>query len=193
MEEKKVIELLEESRTRLHRLIDERYDELLECLTSGKSISTKPRELPLNVYPSQFKGEKPARLTLPDGQTIPTPTWKSVALAVLKACNNEPEMHQRLMNIRGSVAGRTRFILSDTPTDMNVPLEIDEGLYFEGKFDSEYMMKMLTKRILDRIGYDYSGITVTLRPTDPVGITETDEPEEISDEDETEGFGMQMM
>ena len=133
------------------------------------------------------------RLTLPDGQTIPTPTWKSVALAVLKACNNEPEMHQRLMNIRGSVAGRTRFILSDTPTDMNAPLEIDEGLYFEGKFDSEYMMKMLTKRILDRIGYDYSGITVTLRPTDPVGIIETDEPEEILDEDETEGFGMQMM
>lgn len=74
---------------------------------------------------------------------------ESVALAVLKACNNEPEMHQRLMNIRGSVAGRTRFILSDTPTDMNAPLEIDEGLYFEGKFDSEYMMKMLTKRILD--------------------------------------------
>lgn len=106
---------------------------------------------------------------------------------------DKPEMHQRLMNIRGSVAGRTRFILSDSPSEMNVPLKIDEELYFEGKFDSEYLMKMLTKRVLDRIGYDYSGIVVTLRPSDYIGAAETDEPAEIADEDEAEGFGMQLL
>lgn len=193
MEHKKAIELLEETRTRMHRFIDEQYDELLDRLTSGEGISVKPRELPLKAYPPLFRGEKPELLTFPDGQTIPTPTWKSVAWAVLKACNDKPEMHQRLMNIRGSVAGRTRFILSDSPSEMNVPLKIDEELYFEGKFDSEYLMKMLTKRVLDRIGYDYSGIVVTLRPSDYIGAAETDEPAEIADEDEAEGFGMQLL
>lgn len=106
------IELLEESRSRMHRLIDERYDELLGSLADGRRISENPRTMALTSSPFLFKGEKPVSLTMRDGRTIPTPTWKSVALAVLKDCNNEPEMHQRLMNLRGSVAGRTRFILS---------------------------------------------------------------------------------
>lgn len=192
MEKDKTIELLEESRSRMHRLIDERYDELLGSLADGRRISEKPRTMALTSSPFLFKGEKPVSLTMRDGRTIPTPTWKSVALAVLKDCNNEPEMHQRLMNLRGSVAGRTRFILSANHDDMNVPLKIDDDLYFEGKFDSEYLMKMMTERVLNPVGYDCSGISVTLRPHE---LTETivEDTADISDEEETEGFGIQMM
>lgn len=101
-------------------------------------------------------------------------------------------MHQRLMNLRGSVAGRTRFILAADPDSMDVPLKIDDDLYFESKFDSEYLMKMMTERVLNVIGYDYSGITVTLRPDGHTKIAEADTVE-ISDEDECEGFGIQML
>ena len=192
MEQEKTIELLEESRNRMHQLVDERYDELLGCLVDGRRVSEKSRTLPLTSSPFLFKGEKPAALTLSDGQRIPTPTWKAVARTVLKVCNDEPEMHQRLLNLRGSVAGRTRFILTDSPDGMNTPLKIDEGLYFEGKFDSEYLMKMMTVRVLDRIGYDYSGITVTLRPDVQTEFFD-EEPAEVQDENEGGGFGIQLM
>lgn len=193
MENNRTIELLEESRNRMHRLVDERYDELMECLVEGKSISAKPRTLSLTSPPFLFKGEKPAALTLKDGQIIPTPTWKSVALTILKACNDEPEMHQRLMDIRGSVAGRTRFILASSPDGMNMPLKIDDELYFEGKFDSEFLMKMMTERVLDRIGYDYSEFSIMLRPNGQTEDVDAEKTECSIDEDESDGFAMSMM
>ena len=75
---------------------------------------------------------------------------------------------------------------------MNVPLKIDDDLYFEGKFDSEYLMKMMTERVLNPVGYDCSGISVTLRPKE---FTENivEDAADISDENEAEGFGIQMM
>ena len=43
---------------------------------------------------------------------------------------------------------------------MNVPLKIDEGLYFEGKFDTEALLTIMIKKVLKPIGYDYSQIII---------------------------------
>ena len=46
---------------------------------------------------------------------------------------------------------------------MGAPLKIDEGLYWESKFDTEALLKNLTGKLLCRVGYDYQGIAVKYR------------------------------
>lgn len=43
---------------------------------------------------------------------------------------------------------------------MDVPLKVDEELYFEGKFDTEGMLNMLEKKVLEPAGVDYSSIKI---------------------------------
>ena len=43
---------------------------------------------------------------------------------------------------------------------MDVPLKVDEELYFEGKFDTEAMLNMLEKKVLEPAGVDYSSIKI---------------------------------
>ena len=46
------------------------------------------------------------------------------------------------MEMCGKVAGRWRTILGRSPEEMDVPLKVDEELYFEGKFDTEAMLNL---------------------------------------------------
>lgn len=196
MNKDEMIAMLKESRANMHRMIDEHYDKLCSCIENGERITafpSKPRSLHLTAPPSVFRGEKPATVMFADGTTVSTPTWKSVAAAVLNNCNSDPQMHERLMQIRGSIAGRYRIILGDDPFQMQVPVKIDDDLYFEGKFDTEYLMRMMTEKIFNRIGYDYSGIVVTLRAEQATDAFEPEEPEVDSDREQSEGFGMQIM
>lgn len=193
MDKKELKEMVNESRNRMHQLVDKRCDEILDFIENGTSFSNKPRMLSLSSPPFLFKGTKPSAIVMKDGQIIPTNTWKSVAIAILKACNDEPKMHERLMGIRGSVAGRSRFILTGSPDEMNVPLKIDEELYFEGKFDSEYLIKMMTERVLKPIGYDYSDITIMLRPNEQTNVEVLEDTEEITQENEGDGIIIQTM
>lgn len=48
---------------------------------------------------------------------------------------------------------------------MNVPIKVDEGLYFEGKFDTEYLLKMLTDKVFSKVRYPYEFIEVEVRET----------------------------
>lgn len=64
------------------------------------------------------------------------------------------------MQLSGKVAGRQRIILGKSAEEMDVPLKIDEALYFEGKFDIEALLTMMTKKVLEPIGYDYSQIII---------------------------------
>lgn len=57
-------------------------------------------------------------------------------------------------------AGRQRIILGKSAEEMDVPIKIDEGLYFEGKVDTEALLTMMTKKVLEPIGYDYSQIII---------------------------------
>ena len=60
----------------------------------------------------------------------------------------------------GKVAGRWRTILGSSPEEMDVPLKVDKELYFEGKFDTEAMLNMLEKKVLEPAGGDYSSIKI---------------------------------
>ncbi len=67
-------------------------------------------------------------------------------------------MRGRLEMIRGKVFGRNRLLFSDSGRGMDVPLEVYPNMFLESKFDTETLLKVITKRIFDPIGYDYSGI-----------------------------------
>lgn len=187
LDKKELKEMVNESRNRMHQLVDKRFDELLDSIENGKSILPETEILSLSSPPFLFKGEKPSAVIINEN-IIPTPTWKQVVTTILKACNSEPTMHNRLMELRGSVSGRSRYILSNNPKDMNVPLKIDDDLYFEGKFDSEYLIKMMTERVLKPIGFNYDKIDIVLRPREQK--QNMDEIEEVSHENE--GISIQL-
>lgn len=64
------------------------------------------------------------------------------------------------MEMYRKVAGRWRTILGSSPEEMDVPINVDEELYFEGKFDTEAMLNMLEKKVLESAGGDYSNIKI---------------------------------
>ena len=94
------------------------------------------------------------------GEWIETPTWRKVAQKILQTCNEQPDIHERFMEMCGKVAGRWRTILGSSPEEMDVPIKVDEELYFEGKFDTEAMLNMLEKKVLEPAGVDYSSIKI---------------------------------
>ena len=73
-------------------------------------------------------------------------------------------MHAHLMGLRGKVLGRQRAILAASPEKMHAPLEIGKDLYMESYYDTATLLYVLKNRVLDAIGYDYSGICVRLQP-----------------------------
>ena len=46
---------------------------------------------------------------------------------------------------------------------MRSPVQIDEALYVETHYDTETLLRILTTRILDEVGYDYSKIKIAVR------------------------------
>lgn len=186
-----LLEMIEKTRAGLHQIVDERCDALIHGMENGGS-SQRRKAFSLYSNPVVFKGEKPESMTMPDGTVIETKNWRTVAAAILKDCNADAERHNRMMQLCGIAFGRFRSILSHEPLTMNVPLEIDEDLYFEGKFDTEYLIRVMKEKVLDPVGYDYSGITITLRDTEPAFSVESEEKDMTKDESEEEGFSMQM-
>ena len=83
-------------------------------------------------------------------------------------------MHERLMQLRDKVAGRHRIILGSSSAGMDVPLKIDEDMFFEGKFDTESLMIVLTKRVLEPVGYDYSRIRICYTSRKPIQVQQID-------------------
>lgn len=168
-EKQSIVDMVEETRRKMHKMIDQECDNFLLRLDSEELDATDvkrlyvERTLPLYAHPSVFKRQKPVSIAFADGRTMDVRTWKTAATAILKECNSDPVMHQRLLDLRGSISGRQRAILSDVPDGMDVPLCIDEGIYVEGKYDAETMMYVLTNRIFRAVGYDYSGIEITVR------------------------------
>ena len=67
------------------------------------------------------------------------------------------------MQLRYMVSGNSRWILADTDQCLDVGIKVDEELYFEGKFDTEYLLKMMTERIFEKVGYPYEMIEIEVR------------------------------
>ena len=146
------------------QLVNTKCDALLQMYQSGElrtDMKDTIRESSLiTVSPAELKGKKPLAVQFARGEWIETPTWRKVAQKILQACNEQPDIHERFMEMCGKVAGRWRTILGSSPEEMDVPIKVDEELYFEGKFDTEAMLNMLEKKVLEPAGVDYSGIKI---------------------------------
>ena len=161
---------------RIRRECRQRVDSKCDALTSrvleegGAELKEDERVLTLAAMPSAFKGKKPVSLILPGGAEVNTPSWKKAVTAILQDCNSDPRRHKWMLELRGRVFGNFRPLLAKTPEGMGAPLKIDEGLYWESKFDTEAMLRNLTDKLLSKVGYDYQGVVVRyldpqLRPT----------------------------
>lgn len=170
------IAMFESSRERMHRLIDERYDSMIRCIRTGQSLrQAEKQSYALSDPPFLFKGKKPQSIIFPNGDRITVNTWREVAAELLRDCNSDPNWHEALMQLRYMVSGNSRWILTDTDQCLDVAIKVDEGLYFEGKFDTEYLLKMLTERIFEKVGYPYEMIEIEIRDKGQT-LTQVEEP-----------------
>lgn len=182
------IKMLEEMRKELLSASN-RCDALISwCQNQGETMDSEPiiteRELAWSS-PATFKGKKPVSVKFASGETIETSTWLKLVQTILQHCNKQPDMHERLMQLRDKVAGKQRIILGSSATGMDVPLKIDEDMYFEGKFDTEALLIMLTKKVLEPVGYDYTRIKIRYTSRKPmqerqIDMAENDEVEQES-------------
>lgn len=157
-------QLIEELREEMLQLVNTKCDALLQMYRSGEvhtNVKDTIRESNLiTVSPAELKGKRPLAVQFMSGEWIETPTWRKVAQRILQACNEQPDIHERFMEMCGKVAGRWRTILGSSPEEMDVPIKVGEELYFEGKFDTEAMVNMLEKKVLEPAGVDYSSIKI---------------------------------
>lgn len=168
------IEELQLLRAELIREIDEKIGHILQELKEeqerGMVQERRPRTervyesiYPLSVDTGVFKGKRPTGVIFADGTREDVPTWKRVFEEIMKQCNNQPEKHRALMELRGKVLGRNRVLLGSEKGRMRSPVKIDRALYAETHYDTETLLKILTTRILEVVDYDYSGIKIAVQ------------------------------
>ena len=158
------IAMIEKAREELLQEVNQRCDDLIRRYQEeeqGISPKIEVRERTLAwSSPAALKGKYPVALTFASGEVVLTPTWKKVVQTILKHCNEQPDMHERLMQLRGKVFGRMRTIPGKVPEEMDVTLQIDKDLYVEAKFDTEadrgrdggFLLPGLHRKVLERAG-----------------------------------------
>jgi hypothetical protein len=146
---------------------NKRTDEVRDAVMSGKaeeagiSLAEAGLTYPLSGDTHRFKGMKPTVLTI-DGEDITVGTWRQAYTEILTRC--DAECHDRLMALRPIVSGTKRAVLADNPYRMYSPVKICEGLYAGAHYNSDTLLDVLKRLILDPAGFDYSGISVTVIP-----------------------------
>ena len=170
-----IIQEIQAARMQAIENVNEIFDRLLEALESNDvQMSTQTESgiqrsgvyeiiYPLSVNPGIFKGRKPTGVLFGEDGRVNVGTWKVVFREILERCNADPEKHVALMNLRGKISGRERVFLSREADGMRSPLKLSENLYVETHYDTETLLRIMTTRILDAVGYDYSGISVAIR------------------------------
>lgn len=167
-----IVQELQVLREELVREIDEKIEQMLKKLSSENQALLKKSHMPhkgyesiypLNVGTGIYKGKRPTGVILPNGTREESPTWKKVMEAILKDCCRDPVKRQRLMDLRGKILGRNRVLLGSETGKMRSPIKIDEALYVETHYDAETLLRILTLRILDEVGYDYSKIQIAVK------------------------------
>lgn len=157
-------ELIEEIDTRIEQVIKKVKTEQISTQKRTASTEKNYESLyPLHAGTGIFKGKRPTGVILSNGIRQKCPTWKSIAEALLKDCCNDSQKKQALMDLRGKVLGRNRVLLGSEAGTMRSPLKIDEALYMETHYDAEALLRILTTRILDAAGYDYSQIRIAVQ------------------------------
>ncbi len=196
---KEIVEYAEKIREELHELIDRQIDSFLLRMETGERLDPPETVLPLSAMAAYFKGKKPVAILYPDGMEAPVSTWKKAAVQLLRHCAEDEQMRGRLEEIRGKVFGRNRLLFGDSGYGMDVPLEFCPDMFLESKFDTETLLKVITKRIFDPIGYDYSGIRLKVEnpalrfseiesSSETEGMREEISEEELPEEEISEDF-----
>lgn len=161
---------IEETRAQLLRTVNLEMDLLLDRL-QNRSVDDNTSSVVNpsfeSVYPlctniPFFKGKKPSAVIFKDGRRVDAYTWKQVASAILKDCINDHHKKAVLFSMRDKVIGNTRVILSKDGSKMTSPVEIDPELFVETHYDAPALLRTLTNKILDRVGYDYSRISIAV-------------------------------
>lgn len=111
----------------------------------------------------QFKGQKVESIIFGNGQEKVVPTWKTAVATILKDCDSDPHCHENLIFLRGRITGKNRVLLAEHAEDLQVPIQISDELFFEGKFDTESLLRVMRDRVLKPVGYDYSGLRIVCR------------------------------
>ena len=145
-------------REELIREIDEKIGQMLKKLQNENNTNHQKNHVqtrvyegvyPLNVGTGIYKGKRPTAVIFPGEVRKECPTWKKVMEEILKDCCKNLERHQVLL---GSETGK-----------MRSPVKIDEALFVETHYDAETLLRILTTRILDEVGYDYSKIQIAVK------------------------------
>lgn len=168
------VQELQVLRAELIREIDDRITCMIQSLKEdqNRAIEHENRRrrekeyesiFPLNADTGIFKGRRPTGVIFEDGTREDVPTWKRVFEEIMKRCNSDVERHKALMELRGKVLGRNRVLLGSEKGKMRSPLKIDRALYAETHYDTETLLKILVTRILEAVGYDYSGIRIAVQ------------------------------
>lgn len=179
-----ILPKIERCRTELHQMIDDVFNNFILSLVGSDAVhdiqNDRCRVLPLAASPAFFKGTKPTAVFLPDRSEVPVRTWKNAAQVILQDCCADPQRKERMMELRKRVAGNFRFLIHDRPDELSAPLKICDDLYLESKFDTEALLRNITNKLLDRVGYDYRGIVIQYRePQQAADIKETNDLDEV--------------
>ena len=159
-------------REELIREIDEKIGQMLKKLQNENNTNHQKNHVqtrvyesvdPLNVGTGIYKGKRPTAVIVPGEVRKECPTWKKVMEEILKDCCKNLERHQMLMDLRGKILGRNRVLLGSETGKMRSPVKIDEALFVETHYDAETLLRILTTRILDEVGYDYSKIQIAVK------------------------------
>jgi len=147
--------LLSESERKLNDMIM-KFEGQCESDQTPNSFS----RIALSSNKSLFVGKKPVAVIFQDGRSIPVKKWKEVVYHVMMDCISNKEMHEKLLFMRGRVAGRQNLILSDKSENLINPLKIEEGIYIETRMNTEMLLVALTDKLTGAVGYDCSNIYI---------------------------------
>jgi len=157
---------IEAVRAQLLGMVNDRIDSLIAKIKNGEAIDNNTLSAveivyPLSIEPALFKGTKPTAVHF-DDEKIPVKTWRKAYTLILQQCTDIPEKREALMSLRNKISGRTRIILSDKADGMSRPIEIADDVFVESFFDTEWLVRILTREILDVVRYDYSSISISV-------------------------------
>lgn len=132
-------------------------------MESGEIDYEPVRAHPLDWRPAAFKGTKAVAVILPDGNEVEAKTWRAVVEIILKDCAADPVRLEHLRCLCDRVNGNFRPLLSSRKAEMKAPVEIEDGLHFESKFDTEQLLRVLVEKVLRPVGYDCSSVLLRYR------------------------------
>ena len=148
----------------LKRVLDE-IAAATEELAQDDNLSNQELyyDVPLTVRSGYFKGKRPMAVVLSGERIVEAKTWKLVAKALLAECIEASESREIMLYMRGKVFGRSRLLLAEDPKGMDSPIHVSDGFYFESKFDTETLLRVITDLIFKPARYDFREIKIRIQ------------------------------